>query len=121
MINAGLRSYVFKSIVHPSFDSETFSNNIALLILESQLNFSNRIFPICFPTEKITLEENGSLVGFKSKGFASELSEVDLPIAKSHECEENGLNVNEKSFCVGRKSENNICRSCLGKSRVCLA
>lgn len=118
MINAGLRSHVFKSIVHQNFDGETFANNIALLILESQLKFSRRIFPICFPDQGIVPEEVGSIVGFRNKNFAGVLGEVELPIVDESECLENDLNVGEKSFCAGRKGEvENVCRSYLGEFR----
>lgn len=116
MINAGLRSHVYKSIIHQKFDGETFENNIALLILESQVTFSNRILPICFPSHRNKIEAAGAVIGFKGRGFASVLREVELPIANNTECLENDLTINERSFCVGRKGEmENVCRVFLGK------
>lgn len=118
LLNAGLRSHVFKSIIHQNFDSNTLANNIALLTLESQLIFSSRILPICFPNQGIVQGVTGRVVGFRSKGFASSLSEVELPIALDSDCIDSDLNVNERSFCAGRKGElENVCRSYLGQLR----
>ena len=43
--------YFFREvIIHPNLDQNTLENNFGIIKLDSDVNFSNRIAPICLPT-----------------------------------------------------------------------
>ncbi|XP_037517402.2 mast cell protease 1A [Rhipicephalus sanguineus] len=45
------RSAVVRATLHPGYDDRTLMNDIAVLELSHELQFSNRVQPVCLPTE----------------------------------------------------------------------
>ena len=41
---------VQKIFIHPSYDSDTVANDLAILVLESKIIYSDYIKPVCLPT-----------------------------------------------------------------------
>ena len=39
-----------KILIHPSYDSDTVANDLAILVLESKIIYSDYIKPVCLPT-----------------------------------------------------------------------
>lgn len=114
MSGTGLRSNVFRTIVHQNFDDESSTNDIALLMLETQLKFSNRIMPICFPKLDNYFEQVGRVVGFSEA--KNVLRDVEVAIVGENKCYEAELNVNGDIFCAGEKEGlKNICNGDSGK------
>lgn len=108
-----MRSNVFRTIVHQEFDDDSASNDIALLMLETQLKISNRILPICFPKLDIAFEIVGKVVGFGG-AKSSNLKDVEVSIVDENECVEADVNVSYDSICAGKKGAKEVV--CTGDS-----
>lgn len=125
MIDAGLRSNVFRSIIHEDFSSDMFQNDIALLMLESQIKISTKVLPICLPELGVELEGIATVVGFGSteneKFGSSSLRQVEIPIVANEECFKVDSDfydkfLNEGNFCAGKSGETkNVCGGDSGK------
>lgn len=119
LTDGNLRSNIFRTIVHQSFDFETFENDVALLMLETQIKFSSKVLPICLPHAGEVLGGIGTAVGFGSTENDNErsfiLKEVQIPIVDNDECLQSDSEFYEKflnagSFCAGEKGViKNVC------------
>lgn len=117
--NTGIRSAVFRSVIHEGFDRFSLEHNIALLMLETQVKFSIQIVPICLPTKGISLEGNAVVVGFVDKNDQQVLRSVEIPIASRDECIKHDAEffegpLHEDSFCVGRVDSKSVCSGDVG-------
>ncbi|KAG8183426.1 hypothetical protein JTE90_023183 [Oedothorax gibbosus] len=81
-------------IMHESFNSTTYENDIALLYFEPRVNYTDRIKPICLPTPQ-TMEKNivtgkrGSVAGWgfnELKLLSPQLMVAHLPVQPDDEC-----------------------------------
>ncbi|KAH9494424.1 Transmembrane protease serine 3 [Bulinus truncatus] len=82
---------VAKIFMHTNYNNNTIANDIALLLLEQPLTYSNVIRPICLPTEDqgVRAGENCLLAGWgATKGTADQLvlNQVVLPIISDDIC-----------------------------------
>src|SRR5690349_18967788 len=119
MVDSGLRSGVFKSIVHQNFDHYTMENDIALLVLENQIKYSTTVLPICLPTKGIVLGGRGFIVGFGSTEVEVDsslmLMEAEIPLATNEDCFESdddffGVIFGQDKFCAGQEGKlKNVC------------
>lgn len=122
MVASGIRSNVFKLIIHENYDQYVRENDIALLLLESQVTYNAAILPICLPTQGVLSDSKfgkGFVIGFGSTEVELHgslfLVEAEIPIVSNEECFENDLDFFEKyldkdKFCAGQKNElKNIC------------
>lgn len=119
LTDGSIRSNIFRSIIHQKYDSETSENDIALLMLETQIKFSSNVLPICLPQATAVLEGYAIAVGFGSTKTDNEgsvmLQEVEIPIVDNDECLANDSDFYEKflnqgNFCAGKKGAiKNVC------------
>nr|XP_053653823.1 trypsin-1-like [Cherax quadricarinatus] len=79
--------------LHPDFDSNTFSNDIALLVLERPVVYSSYVRPICLPPPNISF--TGDIVTVVGWGairyqgpLSSVLQKVELPVWSNSDCDE---------------------------------
>ena len=84
-----------QKIIHPAYDESSYSNDIAVLKLDQEIQFSEYVYPICLPVEEILRNSNfvrsfpfvagwGSL---STRGPSSEtLMEVQVPVVTNEAC-----------------------------------
>lgn len=99
----------FDVIIHPDYSNETGFNDIALIKLNTLLNNSNNIAPICLPfyAEKIP-ETKLQVIGFgfteKSRQtFSNVLMKAQVDLYDHQNCRElykTFRNVSENNFCA---------------------
>lgn len=124
MSDDGLRSNVFKLIIHPNYDDGTFENNIAMLMLETQIKFSAKILPICLPPPGAVLKEIGTIVGFgrteTNRHGSVKYREAELAIVSNEECDDKAeSSLNQENFCAGRADGmKNVCDGDDGKNSI---
>lgn len=119
MTGGSQRSNIFRIIVHENFDRSTLENDIALLMLQTQVVYSPSVLPICLPELGIAHETTGTIVGFggteNDQYGSSSLRHADIPIATKDECYQAdadffGQFLNQGNFCAGKKGElKNVC------------
>ncbi|XP_055951117.1 limulus clotting factor C-like isoform X2 [Argiope bruennichi] len=105
-------------VVHEEYDFTQFDSDIALIQLESAVELTSRVQPICLPTE-ITTRENirdeqkGIVLGWgltENATFSETLRETVLPVVNHEKCEEayrEGLRtvtITQNMFCAGYDS-----------------
>ncbi|XP_070509417.1 venom protease-like [Chironomus tepperi] len=103
--------------VHPQYDRITYKNDIALVKLETNVNFSEFLYPICLPTRQHD-EPKALATGLGRTGKEHQLSEKLLKVVLekfSHrECQEKIRSMDlDKSavLCYGDHSESrDVCR-----------
>lgn len=117
-------SHIFKAIIHKDFDNVNLENDIALMMLETQIKLSVNILPICLPEPGIVLQGTGTVVGFggteSDPSGSGVLREVNVKIVSDDECIEADAdfsdNLNQGNFCAGNKGEvKNVCGGDSGK------
>ncbi|XP_063905184.1 CLIP domain-containing serine protease B4-like [Zophobas morio] len=103
-------------IVHPNYDKQSYSNNIALLVLRSKINYSVTAQPICLPETWSVTNRNGILVGWGRNAKQSSASNLQqtlfLPITDLSVCHRvygNTLPITEDHLCAGGEAENDAC------------
>jgi secreted trypsin-like serine protease len=127
LTDGSIRSNIFRSIIHRDFDHETFENDIALLMLDTQIRFSSSVLPICLPNVGVSLQGFAIAVGFGGTDTNREgsaiLQEVEIPIVDNIECLANDSEFYEKflnhgNFCAGKKGVvKNVCGGDEGKKQ----
>ncbi|KAG5865155.1 hypothetical protein JTB14_009398 [Gonioctena quinquepunctata] len=103
-------------IVHPGYQKQTFSNNIALMILKAEINYTVTAQPICLPESYSVTSHDGLLVGWgKAAGqtYAPALQQaLYLPIISIQECIKvygRTLPVSDEQVCAGGQPGNDAC------------
>lgn len=104
-------SGVSRIIVHEGYTNGQVNNDIALLHLETPVNLTDYVVPICLPEKRFAVYELSSIKFSTVSGWgrlldggatSSVLMRVDLPRVKTQECEkETDLNITENMFCAG--------------------
>ncbi|XP_074417331.1 coagulation factor VII isoform X1 [Larus michahellis] len=104
-------SRVARIIVHEGYTNGQVNNDIALLSLETPVNLTDYVVPICLPEKRFAVYELSSIKFSTVSGWgrlldggatSSVLMRVDLPRVKTQECEkETDLNITENMFCAG--------------------
>uniref|UniRef100_A0A8C4VAQ4 Coagulation factor VII n=1 Tax=Falco tinnunculus TaxID=100819 RepID=A0A8C4VAQ4_FALTI len=102
---------VARIIVHERYVNGQVDNDIALLNLETPMNLTDYVVPICLPEKRFAVYELSSIKFSTVSGWgrlldggatSSVLMRVDLPRVKTQECEkETDLNITENMFCAG--------------------
>jgi secreted trypsin-like serine protease len=118
---------VFKSSVHEKYNHQTFENDIALLLLESKIEFTTRVQAICLPQVEIPNQGIGTVVGFgstdKSTDHSNVLREAEIPIVSHEVCLDSDPSFFSKhlfltNFCAGKIGvQKGVCQ---GDSGGCL-
>ncbi|NXU80302.1 FA7 factor, partial [Oreotrochilus melanogaster] len=104
-------SGVAKMITHEGYTNGQVNHDIALLRLETPVNLTDYVVPICLPEKRFAMHELSSIKFSTVSGWgrlldggatSSVLMRVDLPRVKTQECEkETDLNITENMFCAG--------------------
>ncbi|KAM9245436.1 coagulation factor X-like [Leptosomus discolor] len=104
-------SGVARIIIHEGYTNGQVNNDIALLSLETPVNLTDYVVPICLPEKRFAVYELSSIKFSTVSGWgrlldggatSSVLMRVDLPRVKTQECEkETDLNITENMFCAG--------------------
>lgn len=101
---------IFRSNVHERFSSETFENDIALLMLESKITFTTKVQAICLPQAGLKAEGKGVVVGFGSTEtstvHSNVLREAEIPIVSKGDCLDSdpdffSRHLFDGNFCAG--------------------
>ncbi|XP_069626355.1 coagulation factor VII isoform X2 [Haliaeetus albicilla] len=117
-------SGVARIIIHEGYTNGQVNNDIALLGLETPVNLTDYVVPICLPEKQFAVYELSSIKFSTVSGWgrlldggatSSILMRVDLPRVKTQECEkETDLNITENMFCAGDAT--GVKDSCKGDS-----
>lgn len=113
---------VSEIINHPSYDQDTYNNDISLLRLSDTVSYTNYIQPVCL-TAADTGPDTGSNVwvtgwGTLSSGGSSpdQLQEVQVPVVAQSQCQSSyssqGITINSNMMCAGQQGKD----SCQGDS-----
>jgi len=104
---------VRRVIVHRDYNAQTFENDIALLELESAVEYQPHIVPICMPNDldDIHVGQHGFVTGWGrlkyGGGVPQILHEVDVPILNNTDCQNMFLKsghikaIRESFICAG--------------------
>jgi len=123
-------------LIHPEYNPELLTHNIAILFVSEPFEFVNHISPVCLP--KLNANYTGSKECY-STGFGADsydrpeysdlLKKVKLPVVNSKQCQKTIQDLprfNEKRFivydnwiCVGGEGEEDTCRGDGGSPHVC--
>jgi len=98
-----------RMILHPDYNHEQTSHDIALLELATPLEYTNHIQPVCLPNSDSILKPATMVTvtgwGTTSSGgsISKKLQQVDVPIVSYATCnsEYNGEVQNDVMFCAG--------------------
>jgi len=103
-----------KSIkVHPDWNiySDSYDGDIALLVLEAEVQFSATVQPICLSTpQSLSAHVNkGILIGFQKTEGVNKANKLTLPIKGYHSCIKQNDNLQSylsaRTFCAGSGDE----------------
>uniref|UniRef100_A0A8C9F6L8 FA7 factor n=1 Tax=Pavo cristatus TaxID=9049 RepID=A0A8C9F6L8_PAVCR len=104
-------SGVSKIIRHEEYTNGQVNHDIALLKLETPMNLTDFVVPICLPEKRFAMYELSSIKFSTVSGWgrlldggatSTFLMRVDLPRVKTQECEKQAnLNITENMFCAG--------------------
>ncbi|KAF7379672.1 hypothetical protein HZH68_016620 [Vespula germanica] len=122
-------------IPHPLYYSAGLFHDIAILILNSTVNYATNIIPICLPQQGMIFSSGTRCFGtgwgssaFGSSGeYQAELRKVDLPIVERSDCQNRLRTTNlGQSFllhgsfiCAGGELNKDTCRGDGGGPLVC--
>lgn len=102
---------IYKSNVHEKYDHQTFENDIAMLMLESKIEFTTKVQAICLPQLELPNEGIAIVVGFgsteKSTDHSNVLREVEIPIVGHEVCLDSdgdffSRHLFNTNFCAGQ-------------------
>ncbi|XP_069690541.1 trypsin-like [Periplaneta americana] len=101
---------VVSADAHDEFDEPSFDNDIAILKLDSSVDFTPNILPACLPKEddnkdyvgRIAITAGWGQVG-ANEASSNILLKVELPVVSLKECKEalEGLGITENMLCTG--------------------
>lgn len=113
-------------ILHPEFNRESNTHDLALLRLSRPVKFEKRISPVCLPNPGSTyLGQVGTLVGWTKQKDQADVQtcrprKLGLPILGRNECIKSGINsehVNDDYGCIGIVGTNSlVCKNDVGSS-----
>ncbi|KQK76865.1 chymotrypsin-like protease CTRL-1 [Amazona aestiva] len=100
---------VVRVITNPNWNSNTLSNDIALLKLASPAKLGPRVSPVCLPPADLHLPDNLQCVttgwgrtSINSNALAESLQQVSLPLISSSKCAEYwGSKITSSMVCAG--------------------
>ncbi|XP_025911261.1 coagulation factor VII [Apteryx rowi] len=102
---------VTRTIIHEGYTNGEVNNDIALLRLETPVNLTDYVVPICLPEKHLAVYDLSSIKFSTVSGWgrlidggatSAILMRVYLPRVKTQECEkETDLNITENMFCAG--------------------
>ena len=115
-----VRKYLSEVHIHPDWDSQTISNDVALLKLDKPLDFSqvSHVRPICLPTGSENFEGSAAKVAgwgmtSTSTGTSRVLLEADVTVLTNSECKATGhrpSNIKESMICAKGDGDTGACK-----------
>lgn len=102
---------VLRVVKHAGYSSATYNNDIALLRLESAVDFGATLRPVCLPTMgKSFTGSDGIVTGWGATqehgDIATNLQEVHVPIMSNRDCRQTGYGasrITDNMLCAGVK------------------
>uniref|UniRef100_A0A8B9F808 Peptidase S1 domain-containing protein n=1 Tax=Amazona collaria TaxID=241587 RepID=A0A8B9F808_9PSIT len=102
-------SISWQVVTNPNWNSNTLSNDIALLKLASPAKLGPRVSPVCLPPADLHLPDNLQCVttgwgrtSINSNALAESLQQVSLPLISSSKCAEYwGSKITSSMVCAG--------------------
>ncbi|KAM6963885.1 chymotrypsin-like protease CTRL-1 [Tautogolabrus adspersus] len=122
---------VSRVIVHPNYNNTLFNNDIALMKLDSPVNFTNYIRPICLASNSSQFH-NSTLCWATGWGNVGKdeplqafhaLQEVQIPVIGNKQCScnympEPNANITDQMICAGQENKG-ICQGDSGGPLQC--
>ncbi|XP_034413556.1 serine protease 27-like [Cyclopterus lumpus] len=111
-------------ICHPSYNPQTYENDICLLKLSAPVNFTDYIQPVCLASEGSTFHSGVSswVTGFSNTQVDSRadiLQEVNVPIVGNNECKCAYPFITDNMICAGfREGGKDACQGDAGAPLV---
>ncbi|KAF5307158.1 hypothetical protein FQR65_LT00674 [Abscondita terminalis] len=103
-------------VIHPGYEQQSFKDNIALLVLNSRINYTVTAQPICLPQQWSITSNYGVLVGWGKLAGQFEPSPLQqtlqLPIVGLQQCQNvygRTLPITENHLCVGGVAGRDAC------------
>ncbi|XP_050305448.1 phenoloxidase-activating factor 3-like [Anthonomus grandis grandis] len=103
-------------IVHPGYEKQTYSNNIALLALKSKIKYGVTTQPICLPESWSVTGTNAVLIGWGKTAGQTETpynqQHLFLPITSLSQCDKvygKTLPITDDQICAGGQSGQDAC------------
>jgi len=115
--------YIQQVFIRPDFEKATFNNDIALILMDREVQFSNSVRPVCLPnTDRSYNGQDTTVLGWGklSEGGlpAKLLQEATVPIMTQrkcrHETKYRTKEITENMICAGY--DNGIIDACQGDS-----
>uniref|UniRef100_U5EDK9 Putative trypsin n=1 Tax=Corethrella appendiculata TaxID=1370023 RepID=U5EDK9_9DIPT len=109
---------VHEIIPHPEFNNSHYRNDIALLILNHEIQFTDYIQPVClWDLNDDGVNKIGSVIGWGFDGnseISATLKETKMPIVNTFTCIHSvpgvfGKLVNENNYCAGFRNGTGVC------------
>ncbi|KAK4887599.1 hypothetical protein RN001_003870 [Aquatica leii] len=106
---------VIESITHPGFNLSTGFNDIGLLRLAENVDFTDYIRPICLPSSDFTdLDALRTIAGWgiTEDGKSSDIKlKAQVPLVGNRQCSKKlRIPLNENQFCAGGRDRKDACR-----------
>ncbi|XP_011167330.1 venom protease [Solenopsis invicta] len=107
--------FIERKTVHPQYNSKTFTNDIAVLKMSSEVRFTSLVRPICLPVDDYTRSKNlentyPMIAGWGSVYFhgpsSSRLMQIQIPVRTQEECKYAYRNfpttvIDDRVLCAG--------------------
>jgi len=97
----------YELVVHPTWDPSTLSNDLALIVLPSPVDFTDYISPICLPAAGDTVDAGDlmTIVGWgkpsdSAGGISPTMRYVEVPVMSNAACDHIFGSVGEGVVCV---------------------
>ena len=97
----------YEMVVHPGWNANDLSNDLALIVLPSPVDFTDYISPICLPASGDTADEGEkmTIVGWgkpsdSAGGISPTMRYVEVPVITNEYCNAVFGNVGEGVVCV---------------------
>lgn len=109
---------VFEIISHPNFDSTYLENDIAILKLQTLIEYSEYIQPICITENNDQFNNRVGFVPGWGKNEINEeaktLYEASMPLVDAQDCRRSYRQffssfLNERKFCAGYRNGTTVC------------
>ncbi|XP_034473436.1 phenoloxidase-activating factor 2 [Drosophila innubila] len=126
--------YVKEIIYHEQFNKGSLYNDVALLFLESPLNFQENIQPVCLPNSGEQFDYDRCFAtGWGKNKFGKDgeyqviLKKIDLPVVERTTCQNNLRNtrlgkyfvLHDSFICAGGEKDRDTCKGDGGSPLVC--
>jgi len=106
----------YELVIHPGWDASTLSNDLALIVLPSPVEFTDYISPICLPDAGDVVDAGNLLtvVGWgkpsdSAGGVSPTMRYVEVPVISNEECNNVFGMVGEGVVCVDTSGGHGSC------------